>query len=144
MISTSLCSHGVLLSNAPEGFLVEIHFEDGFIISMEACFSIVMRVEQHYVDVLVQRDLMAARKALKHSLKELDSAEGDRARLQKQVNKLSRTLQVSLSPPLHAPSLADVSCCRWHPLILSTVVVVIKSIHLPFWCTSFADTCRLL
>ena len=48
--------------------------------------------------VLAQRDLMAARKALKHSLKELDSAEGDRARLQKQVNKLSRTLQVPPSP----------------------------------------------
>ena len=58
---------------------------------------------------MVQRDLMAARKALKHSLKELDSAEGDRARLQKQVNKLSRTLQVSshpLLPPQSAPFLA--------------------------------------
>ena len=44
---------------------------------------------------MVQRDLMTARKALKLSLKELDSAEGDRARLQKQVNKLSRTLQVT-------------------------------------------------
>lgn len=45
--------------------------------------------------VMVQRDLVAARKALKLSLKELDSAEGDRARLQKQVNKLSRALQVT-------------------------------------------------
>ena len=51
--------------------------------------------------MLVQRDLVAARKALKHSLKELDGAEGDRARLQKQVNKLSRTLQVS--PPRPPP-----------------------------------------
>lgn len=38
---------------------------------------------------------MAARKALKQSLKELDGAETDRACLQKQVNKLSRTLEVS-------------------------------------------------
>ena len=54
--------------------------------------------------MLVQRDLVAARKALKHSLKELDGAEGDRARLQKQVNKLSRTLQVSPHlPPPRAP-----------------------------------------
>ena len=45
----------------------------------------------------LQRDLMAARKALKQSLKELDGVETDRARLQKQVNKLSRTLEVS--PP---------------------------------------------
>lgn len=45
--------------------------------------------------VMVQRDLVAARKALKLSLKELESAEGDRACLQKQVNKLSRTLQVT-------------------------------------------------
>ena len=45
--------------------------------------------------VLLQRELKAARKALKKSLKELDSAEADRSHLQRQVSKLSRTLQVS-------------------------------------------------
>ncbi len=45
----------------------------------------------------MQRELKAARKALKKSLKELDSAEADRSHLQRQVNKLSRTLQVSSS-----------------------------------------------
>ena len=45
----------------------------------------------------MQRELRAARKALKKSLKELDSAEADRSHLQRQVNKLSRTLQVSSS-----------------------------------------------
>jgi len=47
--------------------------------------------------VLMQRELKAARKALKKSLKELDSAEADRSHLQRQVNKLSQTLQVSSS-----------------------------------------------
>jgi len=45
----------------------------------------------------MQRELKAARKALKKSLKELDSAEADRRHLQRQVNKLSQTLQVSSS-----------------------------------------------
>jgi len=45
--------------------------------------------------MLMQRELKAARKALKKSLKELDSAEADRSHLQRQVSKLSRTLQVS-------------------------------------------------
>ena len=52
--------------------------------------------------MLLQRDMLAARKALKHSLKELDSAEGDRSRLQKQVNKLSRTLEVGAAYNLKA------------------------------------------
>lgn len=42
----------------------------------------------------MQHELKAARKALKHSLKELDTAEADKTHLQRQVNKLSRTLQV--------------------------------------------------
>jgi len=45
----------------------------------------------------MQRELKAARKALKKSLKELESAEADRSHLQRQVSKLSRTLQVSSS-----------------------------------------------
>ncbi|KAL0042112.1 hypothetical protein WJX77_003665 [Trebouxia sp. C0004] len=44
-----------------------------------------------------QRELKAARKALKKSLKELDSAEADRSHLQRQVSKLSQTLQVQVS-----------------------------------------------
>ncbi|KAL0041483.1 hypothetical protein WJX79_005071 [Trebouxia sp. C0005] len=44
-----------------------------------------------------KRELVAARKALKKSLKELDSAEADRSHLQRQVNKLSRTLQVQVT-----------------------------------------------
>lgn len=49
----------------------------------------------------VQRDLKAARKALKHSLKELDSAQADKSQLQHQVNKLSRTLQVITHTCIH-------------------------------------------
>jgi len=49
----------------------------------------------------MQRELKAARKALKKSLKELDSAEADRSHLQRQVNKLSCTLQVSSSSWYH-------------------------------------------
>ena len=53
----------------------------------------------------MQRDLLAARKALKQSLKELENAEGDRSRLQKQVNKLSRTLEVSETILTHLAAL---------------------------------------
>lgn len=49
----------------------------------------------------MQHELKAARKALKHSLKELDTAEADKMQLQRQVNKLSRTLQVRCHRLLH-------------------------------------------
>ena len=79
--------------------------------------------------MLVQRELEAARKALKHSLKELDSAEGDRARLQKQVNKLSRTLQVSPPPP-PLPMRGVLAVLPLALLMQSTVVAVFVTIHL--------------
>ena len=43
----------------------------------------------------MQQELRAARRALKSSLRELSTAEADRAALQCQVNKLSQTLQVT-------------------------------------------------
>ena len=99
--------------------------------------------------MLVQRDLVAARKALKHSLKELDGAEGDRARLQKQVNKLSRTLQVSPHlPPPPGPLLPrawSFSCAAaGNANAVMVVVAVVAGIHLPScWYTSIGDVCRL-
>lgn len=103
--------------------------------------------------LMMQRDLVAARKALRHSLKELDSAEGDRARLQKQVNKLSRTLQVSSfpspPPPLPlplppSPPKAPPFSAVLPPELLMQLALVAVIYSIPFiCCISVADLCRL-